>query len=199
MAGFAQSGLQASDAFTLTPSNTLDVVSDPNNKKGYKFVYVHVQGTAGNVQVTPVDGQGGPYNIVTTLAVGTGGTGYSSGTINGVTLTYLSGTLSSNVVANITVASGIVTGVTYVSGGVGADTTTVFQYTGGQQGGLGGGSGLTVTVSAASSTAADNVVLAGLTGNVVGVGMPIAVRRVWVTNTTATNLVAFVTKGGLGS
>lgn len=196
MGNYAQTGLQASDAFTITKSDTVDLASDPNNKQGYKFGYVHVQGASGLVQVTPVDGNGGPYAIATTLTVGTGGTGYNNGTINGITLTYAAGKVATNVVANITVASGIVTGVTYVRGGVNADTTTQYQYTGGQQGGLGGGSGFLANVSAINAAAADTVILTGTSGTILGDGIPLLVRRVWTTGTTAGIMICLVSKGG---
>jgi hypothetical protein len=199
MGNFAQTGLQASDAFSITKSDSADLSADANNPKGYKFAYVSVVGTSGNVQVTPVDGRAS-YTIATALSVAAGGTGYTSGTYNGVTLTYLSGKVpSTNVVANITVASGVVTGATYVSGGSDADTSTVWQYSGGQNGPLGGGSGFQASTATVNSSASDVVVLYGVQGTVLGGTLPIAVRRVWATNTAAGNLVALVTKGGLGA
>ncbi len=197
MGNFAQTSLQASDAFVITPSNTLDIEFDPNNKKGYKFCYVHVEGASGLVQVTPVDGQGGPYSIVTTLIATLPGSGYNPGTHLGVTLNYLGGKVGTNVVANIVVnAAGQVTTVTYVSGGVGADTTTSYFFSGGQSGKLGGGTGFAATVSAITAAASDIALIYGVQGQILGGDMPIMVRRVWVTGTAATPLTAFVTKGG---
>lgn len=196
MGNYAQTGLQASDGFAVTKSDANDLSVDANNKQGYKFAYIHVQGATGPVQVTPADGNGGPYAIVTTLAVNAGGTGYNNGTFTGVTLNYLAGKVASNVVANITVAGGIVTVCTYVNGGVGADTTTQYQYTGGQQGRLGGGTGFIAAVSAANAAAADTIILTGTAGTILGDGIPLLVRRVWSTGTTAGNLVALVSKGG---
>lgn len=50
--------LQADDGFVLTPSDSLNVVSDPNNSiQLYQFVYVkNNSATAGSVKVTTVHG-----------------------------------------------------------------------------------------------------------------------------------------------
>lgn len=55
MAKKAQSSLQGSDGFTITPSNTGDITGDAANINGYTFIYIHNYGTSGNVQVTLVD------------------------------------------------------------------------------------------------------------------------------------------------
>lgn len=196
MGNFAQTALQASDGFLITKSDTLDIVSDPNNKQGYKFCYVHVQGASGLVQVTPVDGQGGPYSIATNLIATLPGSGYNSGVFTGVTLNYLNGKVGTNVVANVTVTAGAVTAITYVSGGVGADNTTNYFYSAGQSGKLGGGTGFVAAVSAFSPTASDFIQVYGVQGTVLGGDMPILVRRVWTTGTAVPVLTALVTKGG---
>lgn len=57
MAKLAIMSLQASDAFSITKSDTDDIVDDPNNSANlYKFCYVHVVGASGDVKVTTVDG-----------------------------------------------------------------------------------------------------------------------------------------------
>lgn len=55
MAKKAQSSLQGSDGFAVTPSDTGDITNDAGNINGYTFIYIHNYGTSGNVQVTLVD------------------------------------------------------------------------------------------------------------------------------------------------
>lgn len=43
--------LQASDGFTITPSDTVDVVTDANNVEGVRFVYIHNPSPGGSVRV----------------------------------------------------------------------------------------------------------------------------------------------------
>lgn len=51
----AQASLQASDGFTVTPSDSGDITNDAGNTNAYSFVYLHNYGTSGNVQVTLAD------------------------------------------------------------------------------------------------------------------------------------------------
>ena len=48
--------LQATDAFAITPSNSLNISADPANTKEYPFCLVHVAGTSGTVAVITADG-----------------------------------------------------------------------------------------------------------------------------------------------
>lgn len=57
MAKRAIQSLQASDAFAITPSDTLDVKADPNNTTyKYEFCYVHNPAAGGTVRVDTVEG-----------------------------------------------------------------------------------------------------------------------------------------------
>ena len=57
MAKKAIPSLQASDAFAITPSDTLDVKSDPNNATNlYAFCYVHNPSAGATVRVDTVEG-----------------------------------------------------------------------------------------------------------------------------------------------
>jgi hypothetical protein len=188
----AKSSLQAGYAFALTKSDSADVVADANNIYQYPWVYVHVTGASGAVQITPADGQSA-YSILTALNSITGGSGYQNGTFNSIQLVAISGTLGQPCIANIVVASGAVTTATYVSGGVGADSTTIYGI--GDRSLIGGGSGFQVT-STVNASATDKVIVYGVQGNVLGGDMPIMVKRVWAANTAAGNLVAFVGRGG---
>lgn len=49
----AQNGAQ--DAFTITPSDTLNIAVDANNTKGYKHCFVHNPSTGATVRVLPAD------------------------------------------------------------------------------------------------------------------------------------------------
>lgn len=83
MAKVAKQSLQASDAFAITPSNTLDIASDPGNATNfYTFCYVHCAGTAGLVKIDTVDGgtvsmycNQGEITIQSSIAIYTGGIG----------------------------------------------------------------------------------------------------------------------------
>jgi predicted Fe-Mo cluster-binding NifX family protein len=91
-------------------------------------------------------------NSSTLASFGTriGGSGYTNGTYNNVTLTLSSGTTPTTYpVANITVSGGAVTGVTLVSGGLGMDSTTVFTAPAASIGGT--GSGFTIATGSITS------------------------------------------------
>ncbi len=88
-----------------------------------------------------------------TLGTITGGSGYTDGTYNNVTLTYVSGKdPSPTPTADITVSGGAVTAVTLVSGGSGVDTTTVLSANPSSIGGTGSG----FSVPVASVTGGSN-------------------------------------------
>lgn len=56
MAKKALPSLQASDAFAITPSDTLDIKADPNNTNAYGFCYVHNPSASATVKVDTVEG-----------------------------------------------------------------------------------------------------------------------------------------------
>lgn len=62
--------LQGSEGFDITPSDTLDVFSDPNNKVGVRHIYVHNRSAGGEVRVMPA-GQRVPPIITLTGTSGT--------------------------------------------------------------------------------------------------------------------------------
>ena len=69
---------QGSAAFTITPSDTLDVVSDVANYDLVDSIYLHNPGTAGTIRVMPA-GQRVPMGFTLT-----GSSGTANITINGV-------------------------------------------------------------------------------------------------------------------
>jgi len=48
--------LQGDDAFNITKSDTLDIISDANNTKGHKHCLVHNRDAGGEVKVTTING-----------------------------------------------------------------------------------------------------------------------------------------------
>ena len=87
-------------------------------------------------------------NVVTTLALTSGGTGYTNGTYPGVALSYIVNGPGAGATANITVAGGIVTVATLAMGGVGYDIGDQLTSIGMVLGA--GGAGLVLTVTAVS-------------------------------------------------
>jgi hypothetical protein len=71
MAKLALPSLQASDAFTVTPSDSGDITNDAGNTNLYEFVYLHNYGTSGTVRVTLVDM---PLNTYVTIYIPQGTT-----------------------------------------------------------------------------------------------------------------------------
>lgn len=69
---------QGSDGFTITPSDTLDVVNDVANYDRVESVFLHNPGTAGTIRVMPA-GKRAPIGFTLT---GTSGT--ANITVNGV-------------------------------------------------------------------------------------------------------------------
>ncbi len=47
---------QAQDGFAITPSDTLTLLQDSGNTKGYSIAFVHAQAGSGNVSVITADG-----------------------------------------------------------------------------------------------------------------------------------------------
>ena len=79
-------------------------------------------------------------SILSSLGTITPGTGYTNGTYSGVALTRIAGTVPQTFpTVNITVAGGVVTSVTIVTGGTGIDITTVFSVASASVGGTGSG------------------------------------------------------------
>lgn len=55
--------LQATGAFPITTSDTVDIVSDAGNTKGYKFCALYTS-LGGNIKVTMCDGTAVTFNAV---------------------------------------------------------------------------------------------------------------------------------------
>src|SRR5580765_3500459 len=98
---------------------------------------------SGKTQQMPTFNSGTTYQGGGWIVLNAAGSGYTSGSYNNVTFTYTSGTVATNVVlTGIVISGGIATGFPlwyWVSGGVGADGTTVWTASG-----IPGGSGFTV-------------------------------------------------------
>lgn len=71
MAAQTISAGQAQDAFIITPSDTVDIVADPNNLKLYKTVFVHNPSAGATVRVLPADG-GKDNNTPVTIYIAQG-------------------------------------------------------------------------------------------------------------------------------
>lgn len=95
----AQASLQASDAFTVTPSDTGDITNDAGNVNGYTFVYLHNYGTSGSLLVTPANEDPSNSALRVTVYIPQGGTlplqvrkVWAASLGAGVTLTAFAGT-----------------------------------------------------------------------------------------------------------
>ncbi|MDR2652257.1 MAG: hypothetical protein LBC68_08085 [Prevotellaceae bacterium] len=118
---------------SIRGGRTLDVTGVIPNVINAGHVIIKETAT-GNYKPMPVSKE----DAIATLGTVTGGSGYTAGTYNGVALQGGSG---SGATANITVASGVVTGVTIVNAGTGykaGDTLTAP---------IAGGSGFSVPVA----------------------------------------------------
>ncbi len=91
----------------------------------------------------------GTTSVVASLGSITGGSGYTNGTYNNVTLTDVSGPMATAPTANITVSGGAVTSVTLVTYGTGVDSTTVLSAAAADIGGT--GSGFSVPVASVTA------------------------------------------------
>jgi hypothetical protein len=62
--------LQASNAFAITPSDTVDIVSDAGNTEGASFVFLHCTGVSGTARVLPAGQTGTPTPVTVYLTQG---------------------------------------------------------------------------------------------------------------------------------
>lgn len=92
----------------------------------------------------------------------TGGSGYTNGTYNSITLTPVTGTVTENPVANITVSGGAVTAVSITNYGSGYSAYTTFTASSSS---IGGGSGFSVPVGTYLQTTANKVTIGTLNVN----------------------------------